>query len=190
MPDSSDSQKRRLILVIEDTATIRQMARDALEQVGLEVAEAYDGEDGLRAFGERQPDLVLLDVNMPRRDGFSVCEEIRRSYGDRNVPVLIMTSCDDVDSIERAYEVGATDFITKPVNWPILSQRVRYMLRMSDAVNQLSKSEQRLSKAQRTARLGNWELDLEGGALVLLGVLGDQARHEAERQRRRQRACC
>jgi len=173
MPDSSDSQKRRLILVIEDTATIRQMARDALEQVGLEVAEACDGEDGLRAFGERQPDLVLLDVNMPRRDGFSVCEEIRRSYGDRNVPVLIMTSCDDVDSIERAYEVGATDFMTKPINWPILSQRVRYMLRMSDAVNQLSKSEQRLSKAQRTARLGNWELDLGTGDFICSDELAE-----------------
>jgi diguanylate cyclase (GGDEF)-like protein/PAS domain S-box-containing protein len=182
MSDSPDAQKRRLVLVVDDTATVRQMARDALEGIGLEVAEAEDGEKGLRAFSKRRPDLVLLDVNMLGLDGFAVCEEIRRARADENIPVLMMTASDDADSIHRAYEVGATDFITKPLNWLILSQRIRYMLRMSDVLMQLSRSEQRLSKAQRSARLGNWELDLESGAFVcseevvnLYGIRSKQA---------------
>jgi diguanylate cyclase (GGDEF)-like protein/PAS domain S-box-containing protein len=78
----------------------------------------------------------------------------------------MMTHSDDAESIQRAYEAGATDFITKPLNWLVLSERVRYMLRMSDVLMQLSRSEQRLSRAQRTARLGNWELDLRSGSFV------------------------
>ena len=142
------------------------MIARALEQAGLGVLEAADGEEALRAFDRERPDLVLLDVNMPRRDGFSVCEEIRAHAHGRNTPVLMLTASDDVDSIRRAYQAGATDFSPKPVNWTILSQRVLYMLRMSQVVVDLHKSQERLARAQRTARLGNWELDLRSGELV------------------------
>ena len=161
----ADEEKRRLVLVVDDTALIRQMARDTLEGEGLEVVEAVDGEAALSAFAARRPDLVLLDVQMPRRDGFSVCEEIRRSSGGETLPVLMLTSCDDVASIERAYDCGATDFMTKPVNWVILAHRVRYMLRMSEVVREFSRSQQRLERAQRSARLGDWQIDLRSEAL-------------------------
>jgi diguanylate cyclase (GGDEF)-like protein/PAS domain S-box-containing protein len=165
VPQPPRSRKKPLILVVDDTATVRQMARDSLEPLGLEVIEAEDGEAGLQAFLEERPDLVLLDVNMPRRDGCSMCEEIRRTPGGRNTPVLIMTASEEVDSIRRAYEAGATDFTTKPISWMVLSHRVLYMLRMSSAVQELSRSRERLAKAQRIARLGNWEIHLKSGAL-------------------------
>jgi diguanylate cyclase (GGDEF)-like protein len=165
VPQSSRSRKKPLILVVDDTATVRQMARDSLEPLGLEVIEAEDGQAGLQTFVEERPDLVLLDVNMPRMDGCSMCEEIRRTPGARNTPVLIMTASDEVDAIRRAYEAGATDFTTKPISWMVLSQRVLYMLRMSTAVQELSRSRERLAKAQRIARLGNWEIHLKTGAL-------------------------
>lgn len=153
------------VLIVDDTKLIREMGREALEAVGLQIIEAADGDAALREYSRSQPDLVVLDVNMPRRDGFSVCEQIRRTRGGENVPILMLTSSDDVDSIRRAYEVGATDFSAKPVNWEILSQRVRYMLRMSGVIVDLQKSQERLAKAQRTARLGYWELDPRTGRL-------------------------
>ena len=69
--------KKSLILVVDDSATLRLMARDALEEDELEVVEAADGQEGLRLFREHQPNVVLLDVNMPHLDGFGMCEAIR-----------------------------------------------------------------------------------------------------------------
>lgn len=97
---------------------------------------------------------------MPRLDGFEMCEAIRAAPVGGNTPVLMMTAASHMDSIHRAYQAGATDFMTKPINWLILSQRVRYMLRMGEVLAALSKSEERLATAQRVARLGNWEFDL------------------------------
>ena len=145
---------------------VREMGRDALEQAGFEVAEAGDGEEGLCLFRERAPDLVLLDIEMPKLDGFNVCEEIRQSDQGARTPVLMITGLDDLDSIRRAYEAGATDFASKPVNWLVICQRVRYMLRMNEAFDDLRCSQARLADAQRIARLGNWELDLGAGGFT------------------------
>jgi diguanylate cyclase (GGDEF)-like protein len=166
LTSSSQSPSRPLILIVDDAKMFRQMGRDALEQAGFEVAEAEDGERGLRLFHERAPALVLLDVEMPKVDGFAVCEEIRQSEAGTQTPVLMMTARDDLESIRRAYESGATDFTSKPVTWTVICQRVRYMLRMNEVLGDLRFSQQRLAKAQRVARLGNWELDLVADRFV------------------------
>ena len=80
---------------------------------------AEDGAIGLPLFDDATPDLVLLDVMMPNMDGFTFCQKLRALPDKRRIPVLMMTGLDDVDSIHHAYGVGARDFITKPVNWPI-----------------------------------------------------------------------
>jgi diguanylate cyclase (GGDEF)-like protein/PAS domain S-box-containing protein len=112
---------------------------------------------------------VLLDVQMPRLDGFSVCEWIRARPGAEATPVVMMTGLDDVESIRRAYEVRATDFVTKPLHWLILSHRVRYLLRASENLAELRRSQERLASAQRIGRMGSWELDPE-----TLGVEGSE----------------
>ncbi|MEE9609584.1 MAG: EAL domain-containing protein [Myxococcota bacterium] len=165
-------RKNPLILLVDDSKTVRRMGRDALESVGLDVVEAGDGRQAVRAFSNHQPDLVLLDIKMPKLDGFDVCEEIRRTSAGAHVPVMMVTSCDDLDSIRRAYEVGATDFATKPLNWLIISQRIRYMLRMRVVLDELRTSQERLALAQRTARLGSWELDLRTGTVIFSDELG------------------
>ena len=165
-------RKNPLILLVDDSKTVRRMGRDALESVGLDVVEAGDGRQAVRAFSNHQPDLVLLDIKMPKLDGFDVCEEIRRTSAGAHVPVMMVTSCDDLDSIRRAYEVGATDFATKPLNWLIISQRIRYMLRMGVVLDELRMSQERLALAQRTARLGSWQLDLRTGTVAFSDELG------------------
>ena len=144
-----------LVLVIEDEETQRIIIRAALERDGFNVAQAVDGLDGLQAFDRLRPDIVLLDVRMPGMDGFAVCEAMRRRPGTEKIPILMLTVLNDLESIERAYQAGATDFVSKPVAWTILGHRLRYMLRASQLFNELARSKAELvrSVADRTAEL-------------------------------------
>lgn len=152
-----------LVLVVDDDPGMRLLMGESLEQAGFVVEEAEDGLSALATFERLQPDLVMLDVNMPGMDGFTVGTQLRKLPGGSGTPVLMVTGLDDVASINRAYEIGATDFITKPINWAVLGHRARYILRASQAINGLRSSQERLANAQRIAHLGNWEWDIANG---------------------------
>jgi len=130
-----------LVLIVDDDLTVRLLERRCLEKAGFAVEEAHNGEMALSVFERINPDIILLDVRMPGMDGFEVCEGIRRLPGGSLTPVLMLTGLDDIESINRAYESGATDFITKSTNWEVLSHHVRYMVRASRAFSDLRKSE-------------------------------------------------
>lgn len=132
-----------MVLVVDDDPGTRMLAAASLRQAGYDTTEAADGDEGISAFRQFRPDLVLLDVVMPRMDGFIACREIRRTPGGERVPVLMMTGLDDLSSIHRAYEVGATDFVTKPIHWVILGYRVGYLLRAGRAFLDLARSEEK-----------------------------------------------
>jgi PAS domain S-box-containing protein len=155
-----------LVLVVDDDMTIRLLTRESLEQTGLQVEEAEDGASALSAFKELQPDLVLLDIDLPDVDGFTVCEAIREMPDGNQTPIVMITGADDIESINRAYEVGATDFVIKPINWIILQHRLRYMLRASHASNELRENQARLANAQSIAHLGNWDWDIKNNELT------------------------
>ena len=154
------------ILVVDDDASGRRLTRATLKKAGFDVTEAADGQEALESMRNGLPDLVLMDVSMPVMDGFTACAELRKLPGGGRVPVVMMTGLDDVDSIERAFEVGATDFITKPMNWVILAHRVRYMLRASMAINHLNQNQRRLSNAQRIGEMGDWVWDVRRDRIV------------------------
>jgi len=143
------------ILVADDDATARLLICASLERAGYQVAEAVDGEDALRQVQEHTPDLILLDVVMPGISGFSVCKQLREWHG-RTLPILMLTGKDDLASVDTAFEVGATDFLTKPVNWRILGHRVRYVLRARDTLAALAESAAQLRQSQEIARIGQW----------------------------------
>ena len=145
------------VLVVDDEEMQRLLARTTLEQAGFAVDEAVDGAEALERFRETVPDLVLMDVRMPVIDGFDACRAIRKSPEGRHTPILMLTGLDDVESMERAYASGATDFAVKPINWLIIGHRLSYMLRASRAAEQLRFSQARLANAQRIAHLGYWE---------------------------------
>ncbi|MFQ5779406.1 MAG: EAL domain-containing protein [Nitrospiria bacterium] len=164
MKDKNKDQ-RPIVLVVDDDTTMRLLIREVLEQADIIVEEAKNGTEALSVFKRLFPDLVLMDVKMPGIDGFTSCAQIRQAPGGGDVPIIMVTGLDDIESIERAYKVGATDFVTKPINWTTLQHRMRYMVRASKAIQDLRRSEARLSQAQQIARLGNWEWDLETDAL-------------------------
>lgn len=133
---------RPVALVVDDDRGARLIASSLLQESGFTVEQAADGVEALAAFERVKPGIVLLDVVMPEMDGFAVCREIRnRSEEGRYIPVLMMTGLDDIDSINRAYDAGATDFITKPINWTIFHHRLRYVWRSTLVSDDLRKSE-------------------------------------------------
>jgi diguanylate cyclase (GGDEF)-like protein len=142
------SNKRGTVLVADDDPVMRLLMIEMLGQVGLDGIEAEDGRQALAVFQSAAPDLILLDVDMPNMDGFSACREIRRVETGAPVPIIMVTGGDDIEAVTRAYEVGATDFVSKPINWPILGHRVLYVLRASDAIVRL-----RIADAQNRAVL-------------------------------------
>ncbi len=153
----TDRERPRLLVVDDDDVT-RMLACAALEEAGFTVSEAGDGEAGLEAYARERPDLMLLDVMMPGLDGFETCRRLRASGA--HLPVIMLTGLDDTASIESAYDSGATDFISKPINWTLLRHRVRYALRAAAAVEELVRSERNLSAAQQIARIGSWEWEV------------------------------
>jgi PAS domain S-box-containing protein len=169
-PLNPDGQ--RLVLVVDDEPMMRLLARESLEASGFQVAEAENGEQALETCREIHPGIILLDVNMPVLDGFEACQRLRDSSFGKHTPILMMTALDDLKSIRRSYEVGATDFVSKPINWLILAQRVEYMLRASRNADDLRLSQSRLADAQRIARLGYWELSPDSGRLHCSRLLG------------------
>ena len=129
-----------LVLVVDDDPMIRVLVTETLQQIGFAVEEAENGKQAIDFLERCQPDVVLMDVLMPEMDGFQACQAFRALPQGKHVPVLMMTGLDDIASIDHAFEVGATDFITKPLNYAILGHRVRYLLRTMQAFESVRKS--------------------------------------------------
>ena len=136
-----DNHSRKpTVFIVDDDEAIREIARITLGLSGFTVLEAGDGMQAIAMLKEHKSDLILLDVMLPGLNGVDVCRELRKMPGGERIPVLMITGLDDVESIARAYEAGATDFVTKPVNWVILGHRLMYMLRASETFDELMKS--------------------------------------------------
>ena len=147
--EAAEKHSQPHVLIVDDDVLMRDMAREALAEAGFSVSEAENGVRALQALENLRPDIILLDVMMPEMDGFATASAVRQLPGFEVVPILIMTALDDLDSINRAYEVGATDFITKPINWVILVQRVRYIIRAVRMMNEQKQLEKELQQAQK-----------------------------------------
>jgi diguanylate cyclase (GGDEF)-like protein len=133
--------KRSMAVIADDDPTIRKVMKAALEKVGFEVIDVENGALACTAFAQHSPQIVLLDVEMPVQDGFSTCAQIRRLPGGEVVPIVMVTGRDDVEAVDEAYRAGATDFVAKPINWPIFQHRVQYVLRASHHYQEMRRSE-------------------------------------------------
>ena len=133
------------VLVVDDDSSGRLLARSTLEQSGLMVIEAADGIEAVDSFRLENPDVIVMDVEMPRRNGYDACEAIRALPDGGRVPIMMLTGHGDIESVNRAYEAGATDFLSKPIPWTLLGHRVAYLLRASRVRGELERSEERQS---------------------------------------------
>ena len=145
-----------LVLIVDDDPMVRFLAGEALRTRGFRLVETDNGEEALRLMQELGPDLILLDVMMPGIDGFTTCSRLRVLPKGQHIPVLMMTGLEDAASIQHAYQVGATDFITKPINFGLLEFRLEYMMRAKVTSDELRQSEAMLYSAQRLAHMGHF----------------------------------
>lgn len=125
---AANSPEGSLILIADDDRSTRMLLSQIMQQEGYQVIEAVNGEDCLTAYQRFQPEIILLDAMMPIIDGFNCCDRIRSLPNSASIPILLITALDDDESVDRAFAVGATDYITKPIHWAVLRQRVRQLL--------------------------------------------------------------
>ena len=147
------------VLVVDDDTGFRLTTSEALKGTGFNVIEASSGEDALSMIEEALPDLVLLDAIMPDMNGFEVCQQMRKRRDTRAIPVMMLTGLGDMESVNRAFESGATDFIVKPINYAVLSSRIQFQLRVAQDLKELHISQGWLASAQRIAGVGYWQWD-------------------------------
>ncbi len=151
------------ILIVDDEPVMRTITESVLSQHEFDVSTAQSAEQAIIMITEGKiPDLLLLDVLMPGMNGFEACRLLRHTHRLEHLPIIMLTALDDQHSIDEAYRCGATDFITKPLNIPLLPHRIRYLLRSAQAYQELVVSQIALVNTQQIARLGNWTMDAEG----------------------------
>ncbi|MCG8371073.1 MAG: response regulator [Proteobacteria bacterium] len=164
--NESAASNRPLVLVVDDDPAVRVLINATLEAGGYRICEVGDGRSAISRFAEIEPDIVLLDVMMPGIDGFDTCRKIRQTARGKFTPILMLTALDDAESIERAYEAGATDFETKPVRPRMLVKRLEHMLRAKATGEALRASEQRFKLLTEYAPEAIVVFDYDSGRIV------------------------
>jgi diguanylate cyclase (GGDEF)-like protein len=135
-----------LILVADDDRVTRACLRQAMEQEGYRVVEANDGESCLASFSDLKPDVVLLDAVMPVMDGFTCCTNLQQMAGGSRTPILIITALEDAESVNQAFAAGAADYVTKPIHWAVLFQRVKRLIQQVRLYEDLEKANHELKR--------------------------------------------
>lgn len=142
---STNPHKSPLILIVDDDMFMRKILVRYLERESYRVVEAADGMEAIKVYQETHPDMILLDAVMPVLDGFECCSRLQKLPNGDHVPVLIITALEDRESVDRAYEVGASDYVTKPIHWAVLRQRVRRLLDQANLHQQLESANKQLA---------------------------------------------
>jgi diguanylate cyclase (GGDEF)-like protein len=155
-----ENKNSKTILIIDDDKDILQLLTLKLKKQNYIVIDASDGIEGLEKLKSESPDMVIADVMMPGMNGFEFCEEASKYSSEKYIPIMIMTAQDDQASVNKAYEKGATDFITKPINLAKLNHRVQFSLRTSETAKKLANREKQLRSAQKAAKMGEWTFDV------------------------------
>src|SRR5258708_2572641 len=150
------------VLIADDDAILREIADAMLKEAGFSVQTVAGGDAAVAACALRMPDIALLDVEMAEGDGYQACTNIRFLPGGADLPIVMVTGCDDTASIDRAYQAGATDFIVKPLNWTLLTHRIRYVMRGARTIEALRFSEQKNAALLRAIPDGIFLVDSAG----------------------------
>lgn len=123
-----DSTQGSSILVVDDNLQNLELLQAYLEDLNAEIRVAHDGVEAVAAVEAKQPDIILLDVMMPRMSGYQVCVKLKGNPDTRDIPIIMVTALNEIADVERAVDSGANDFLTKPVNKLELVTRVKSLL--------------------------------------------------------------
>ena len=139
-------KERKKILVVDDSSTARMITSSVLRDYGFWVETAVDGEEGIKKAKTFNPDAMVVDLRMPKMDGFQVCEHIKKFGKGQYIPILLLTAREDIESVVRGLESGADDYITKPFNEMEFIARVKVLLRLKSLQDELYKANKKLER--------------------------------------------
>jgi signal transduction histidine kinase len=134
-------EKKSKILIVDDAIDTVELLRKRFHSEGYDTAEAYDGEEALKRVDEYTPDLVVLDVMMPKIDGYEVCRRLKTDENKKYIPVLMLTAKGEIESKVKGLEIGADDYLAKPFDYKELSARVKSLLTIKSAREKLVEEE-------------------------------------------------
>jgi signal transduction histidine kinase/HPt (histidine-containing phosphotransfer) domain-containing protein len=136
-----------LILVVDDDEDVRDMLRQLLENCGYRVEEAQNGRRAIALLEAIQPALILIDANMPEMDGFEACIHIRKRSATANIPIIMVTVLEDQVSVDRAFDVGAEEYVTKPIHFPVLIKRIGLIIERYRTQEELRRAKEQAEAA-------------------------------------------
>lgn len=150
--DAGTNEKKAVILVVDDNEQNLELIQAYLEELDCECLSAYDGPEALETVSQKKPDLVLLDVMMPRMSGFEVCRKVKSNPETANIPIIMVTALNEYGDIERAIDSGTDDFLSKPVNKLELLTRVKTMLKLKHLSDTLDRTLAYLSEMEKQSQ--------------------------------------
>jgi len=150
--NSEENVKTAIILVVDDNEQNLELLQAYLEDFECRTIPAKDGIEALEIIKKSKPDLVLLDVMMPKMSGFEVCRRIKNNPQTADLPVIMVTALNELGDIERAIESGTDDFLSKPVNKLELITRVKTMLKLKHLSDRLERTLAYLSEMEKQAK--------------------------------------
>jgi two-component system alkaline phosphatase synthesis response regulator PhoP len=148
-----EKAKTPIVLVVDDDEPSLELLQAYLEDLNCETVPAQDGLEALDIIGKKTPDLVLLDVMMPKMSGFEVCRRIKNDPKTSDIPVIMVTALNEFGDIERGIDSGTDDFISKPVNKLELVARVKTMLKLKHLSDKLERTLAYLSEIEKNAQI-------------------------------------
>ena len=173
-------ERKPLILVVNNDIVTLLITEAVLKDAGYAVMSAVDGAEGIAACERFRPNLILINAVMPGMDGFTTIREIRKLPFGEQIPILMLTGLDDIDSVRKAYDVGVTDFVTKPVNWVVLGHRIGYILRANRAFLEHAKDEEKVRALVEAIPDLIFRISGDGTVLDLVSGSEDQDQAEGE----------
>ncbi len=144
---------RPVVLVVDDNEQNLELLQAYLEDLDVETVPACDGPAALKIVAERPPDLILLDIMMPKMSGFEVCRRLKNDPKTSHIPIIMVTALHEYGDIERAIQVGTDDFLSKPINKLELLTRVRTMLKLKNLSDKLERTLAYLAEIEKQAQI-------------------------------------
>jgi len=149
----NEQQKTPVVLVVDDNQQNLELLRAYLEDIDCETVPAYDGPEAIEIVAKAPPDLILLDVMMPKMSGFEVCRRIKNDPKTTDIPVIMVTALNEFGDIERGIDCGTDDFLSKPVHKLELLTRVKTLLKLKHLTDKLERTLAYLSEIEKQSQV-------------------------------------